>query len=115
MAEIGIHFEDIAVAGRIGKTYFETLDIGCAESEFAGTLMELYPSGELLLEGAYSPRGAVGRPVVDHKHVKFAVTKGHDSAYDRVDILYLVVCRYDYYALMHGCVIRISVRLRPVR
>ena len=101
MAEIGVHLENVAVAGRIGQAYLEALDVGGAEAELSGTLMELYTTGKFFLQTADGFGSAVRRTVVDHKHVKLIVAERHHGADYGVDVLDLLVGGYDDYTLMH--------------
>ena len=96
VAEVGIHLEDIVVAGV--ERAAEALDVGRAETELAGTLGEQHAARILRHLLAHDGGSAVGRVVVNHEHVE-AVRQFHHCVDDCRRILSLVVHRYYHYAV----------------
>lgn len=92
VGEVGIHLEAVFVTAL--KHPAESGDVGCAETLFPGTLNEVERGGELALKAADDGGSAVGRAVVDDEDVEL-LWQGEYCADYLLDVLLLVVCRYD--------------------
>ena len=77
------------------ETPSEACDIGCAEAEFARALDHVHAPGITLHLGTDQAGGAVGRIVIDYKHVETVRERHHGIDYRR-GILLLVIHGDDY-------------------
>jgi len=92
--EVGVHLEDVVVA--VLKRPLEACDVGCAEAQLAAALEDEEAVGEFVADEAlHDGCGAVGTAVVDYKNVE-TLLKCEHRAYYLLDVLLLVICRYDY-------------------
>ena len=92
VGEVGIHLEAVFVTAL--KHPAESGDVGCAETLFPGALNEVERGGKLALKTADDGGSAVGRAVVDDEDVELLGQGEYCTDY-LLDVLFLVVCRYD--------------------
>lgn len=96
--EIRIHFEHVVIA--LGDGVFETGDIGRAESHFLLTFEQVDAVVAAVHHRAHRVPGAVGRIVVHDEHLQALIPR-EDVRNDVLDVLQLVVGRYDDECALH--------------
>ena len=97
MGEVGIHLEDVVVT--MFQTPFETCDVGSAQSLFSCTLQQEQTVGKLCLhQSLHNGGSAVRGTIINHKNVETFLQCKYCTD-NLLNILLLVVSRYDNYAV----------------
>ena len=93
MREVGVHLDDVVIA--MLQRPFEPGNVGGAEAQLASALHQMHTLGVLANEFAHDGGSAVGRTVVNHKHVELVLGDFEHSLGDGTDVFLLVISGYD--------------------
>ena len=95
MAEVGIHFEDVAIV--MLQRPLETCDIGRSKAQFTTAFQYEETIGKLLLchHTLHDGCGTVRRPVIDDQDMKTLLQAEHGTD-NFLDILLFVIRRNNY-------------------
>ena len=116
VGEIGIHLDHEVVIAI--QCPFESMDIGCAQSEFTLSAFEIHASRILGHLPAHLVGCAVGRSVIDHKKIK-TIGKSHDCVDHPADVFDFIIGRYYYknvaHRLINYCVHHLGMHNRRLK
>lgn len=98
MREVGIHLDDKLIVAF--QSPLESVDIGCAQTEFAASALQIDASGVLTHLSAHGIGRAVRRPVINYEKIE-SVRELHDGIDHFLDILNFIVGRYDNKRITH--------------
>lgn len=97
VTEVGVHLEYIVISVLQGP--FKARYVCRAQAQLAAALNDKQTVGKLALHQSVNySRGAVGRAVVYHENIKTFFKREH-RPYNLLDVLFLVIRRYNDYAV----------------